>query len=387
MKLPSFNKHLLLSMLLVASGTGLLTGCLDDKDTQKQAGQQQMPPTPVQVYEAKPENVAMDIQYTGKSKSIGAVEIHARVKGTLLKKYYTEGQPVKQGQLLYLIDPAPFEADLQAAQAEFVKTQKSWKRDEALYKQNALSQQEKDASLAAYQSATANLKNTKINLGYTTVRATVDGISGLKKQNVGSLVGPAANSLLTTITQVDPIYVEFSIPNDDIAMLNKGTKEGAFILPKDGVIKADLQDTQGKTLLKDGVINFTDVSLNENTGSISARAEFQNKERLLYPNQFGKIVIKEIYRKNAIAIPQKAVMQTPQGIFAYVAVNGIAEMHPLVLGDTTTDDRWIIEKGIKAGDKVITTNLLKIRPKAPVQITQAKPAQQASAPQADSKGK
>lgn len=386
MKAPSLKKNLIFSIIAIFSSILMLSGCGDDKNTAQQA-KQQMPPTPVQIHEVKAENVALDIEYTGKSKSIGEVDIHARVKGTLLKKYYTEGQLVKKDQLLYLIDPAPFQADLQAAQANFVKTQRSWKRDEALYKQNALSQQERDASLADYQSATADLKNAKINLGYTTVKATIDGISGLKQQNIGSLVGPDSNSLLTTITQLNPIYVEFSIPNNDILMFNVNVAKNAFILPKDGKIKADLQDTEGNTILTNGLVDFTGVSLNENTGSISARAQFKNENERLYPNQFGRIVLKDIYLRNAIAIPQKAVMQAPQGIFAYVANNGVAEMRPIVLGKTTADGQWIIKKGIKTGDKVIVNNLLKLRPNAPVQIVEKQPEPQASASAANSKGK
>jgi len=359
-------------------------GCSDEGKNQTQS--QQMPPMPVEVFEVKSENLPLDIQYTGKSKSVGDVEIHARVKGVLLKKYYTEGAKVKKDQLLYLIDPAPYQADLQAAQAEYEKAEKQLKRDEALYKDNAISKQKLDDSIAAYKSADASLKTARINLGYTSVKATIDGISGQKQQDIGSLVSPEGNSLLTTITQLDPIYVEFSIPNEDAPMLNKDRANDAFILPSDGKIKVDIQDTKGTTLLKDGLVDFTGVSLDKNTGSISARAKFENNDSALYPNQFGRVVLKEIFLKNALAVPQKAIMQSPQGVFVYaVDSNNTAQIVPVELGKTTTDGRWVIKSGIKEGDRVITTNLLKIRPKSPVQIVQGGAKAESSSVQTEGK--
>lgn len=387
-------------VFLIAS-LSLLTGCLDSKNSSQNANQsQQMPPIPVKVYEAKSENVPLKIVYTGKTKSVGDVDIHARVEGVLLEKNYTEGDLVKKGQSLYQIDPSTYQANFQSAkaaleveEAKFENAQKEWERIERLYSENAISQRERDtaeanfkAALASVKNAEATLKNAKINLNYTKVIAPIEGIAGQKQQDVGNLVGPGSNSLLTTITQLDPIFVEFAIPNDDVGMMNEKGASSRFVLPEDGVIKVHLEDTTGKTMLEGGVVDFRAVTLDSQTGSVNARAKFENKDVAIYPNQFGKVVIEDIALKEAIAIPQEAIMQSPQGTFAYVVNDGKADIRAVVLGATTDDNRWVIKSGIKDGDKVILNNLLKLKPNAPVQIVPDKEAS-SNAKTADSKEK
>lgn len=394
----TFKKTILQAFLLPS--LFLITGCLDSKDSSKATQAQEPPPVPVKVYEVKSENVPLDIAYTGKTKSVGDVGIHARVEGVLLKKSYTEGEVVKKGQSLYQIDPSKYRADYQSAkatleveEAKFSNAKKEWDRVERLYSENAISQRERDSAEANFKAAEASVRNAQaalsnasINLEYTKVISPVEGIAGQKQQDMGSLVGPGPNSLLTTITQLDPIYVEFAIPNDDAEMMNQRGDASKFVLPEDGVIKVTLVDTQGKTLLKSGVIDFKAVTLDAQTGSINARAKFENKDASIYPNQFGKVVIKDIALKDAVAIPQKAVIQSPQGIFAYLVVDGKAEIRPIVLGATTDDKRWVIKSGIKSGDKVIVSNLLKLKPKASVQIVPSAEASKTDKP-TDSKEK
>eukprot|EP01022_Parablepharisma_sp_SALTPOND_P024472 TRINITY_DN54213_c0_g2_i1.p2 TRINITY_DN54213_c0_g2~~TRINITY_DN54213_c0_g2_i1.p2 ORF type:complete len:746 (+),score=59.69 TRINITY_DN54213_c0_g2_i1:30-2240(+) len=379
----------------------LLTGCLDSKDNSKSANEpQQMPPTPVKVYEAKSENVPLKIVYTGKTKSVGDISIHARVEGVLLEKNYTEGELVKKGDSLYQIDPSTYRANFQSAkaaleveEAKFENAKKEWERVERLYEENAISQKERDSAEANFKAAQSSVKNAKaeltnanINLNNTKVIAPVEGIAGQKQQDVGNLVGPGANSLLTTITQLDPIYVEFAIPNDDVDMLNKKGASSRFVLPEDGVIKVHLEDSAGKSMLENGVVDFRAVTLDSETGSVNARAKFPNKDASIYPNQFGKVVIEDIALKEAIAIPQQAVMQSPQGVFAYVVDSGKATIRPIVLGATTDDNRWVVESGIKDGDKIIVNNLLKLKPNAPVQIAPDKESTKSAKP-ADRKEK
>ncbi|MFP4331829.1 MAG: efflux RND transporter periplasmic adaptor subunit [Campylobacterales bacterium] len=376
----TFKRTFLFALLVLS--LSFFTGCLDSKKDSQSSQSQKMPPTPVKVYEVKSENVPLNIIYTGKTKSVGDVGIHARVQGVLLKKNYTEGEVVKKGQSLYLIDPSTYRAEYESAratleveEAKFENAKKEWERVERLYSENAISQRERDsaesnykASLASVKNARAALQNAKINLDYTKVISPVEGIAGQKMQDLGSLVGPGSNSQLTTITQLDPIYVEFAIPNDDVDMINEKGAKDRYVLPEDGKIKVDLKDTTGNVLLKDGVVDFKAVSLDEETGSVNARAVFKNEDGAIYPNRFGKVQVKDIALKDAIAIPQKAILQSPQGIFAYVYKDGSAEIRPVVLGATTSDGKFIIQKGIKEGDKVIVSNILKVKPKAPVKI-------------------
>lgn len=391
------HKIRFLPHIVLVSTLAFFSGCLDSKDSNASKAPQQMPPTPVKVYEAKSENVPLKIVYTGKTKSIGSVDIHARVEGVLLKKSYNEGALVKKGQSLYLIDPSTYRANFQSAkasleveEAKFANAEKEWNRVKRLYEQNAVSQRERDsaeaeykAALSSVRNAEAALTNARINLNYTKVISPVEGIAGQKQQDVGSLVGPGANSLLTTITQLDPIYVEFAIPNDDVSMMNQKGASSRFILPEDGVIKVHLEDSTGKSMLEGGVVDFKAVTLDSQTGSVNARAKFENKDAAIYPNQFGKVVIDDIALKDAIAIPQQAIIQSPQGIFAYIVDSGKASIRPVTLGATTDDSRWVITSGIKDGDKVIVNNLLKLKPNAPVQIAPNKEAQKPAQPAED----
>jgi membrane fusion protein (multidrug efflux system) len=334
---------------------------------------------PVDVYKVeKPAAMPVDLIYPARLKSRQKVTIVARVSGTLLEKYYTEGQFIKKGDMLYTIEPniykAAFDAakaNLESAQAMLNKTKRDWERLKALYKANAASQQERDAALSAYEiakadveRAKANLESAKINLDYTSVKATIDGIAGLKAADVGSFV--ANGTPLVTITKTNPIYAEFSIPDIDAIKEKYKIKNGQWSKPRYGKIKAYIQ-INGKQYEKEGIVDFIDANIDQETSTLKARAVFDNPDNMLIPGEFVRIKLKGLVRNNAILIPQKAVLQNPLGTIVFVANGGKIGVRPVKLGETS-GEYYIIEWGLHQGDLVVVDNFFKIKPGMPVKI-------------------
>lgn len=268
-----------------------LGGCFDSQANEKSA-QGAMPPTPVSVVDVNKSDVSLDLAYPARAKSTSSTDINARVQGILLKKYYTEGEFVKAGQLLYLIDPATYEADVRNAKAssalrkaELESAQKEWDRVDALFKEGAVSKKDWDSALSNFESAKASLeaanaelKKAEINLGYTKVTASISGISGQKKQDIGTLVGPGTDNVtLTTVTTLDPMYAEFSMPSSEALILNPDASGGKISYPSDGKVRAVVSDEDGNIITDNGVLDFNDRNVNQNTGSVNARIVFENK--------------------------------------------------------------------------------------------------------------
>ncbi len=343
------------------------------------ANEQKMPPVSVDVYKvAKPADMPVELKYPTRIKSMQNVKIVARVSGTLLKKYYTEGQFVNKGDLLYMIEPDTYKAQVDAANAQLQsaiaalnKAERDWKRVKALYKANATSQQERDAALSAYEIAKANVERAKanletaqINLNYTKVKATISGITGLKAADVGSFV--TNGTPLVTITKVNPIYAEFSMPDIDAMREKYNIKNGKWTKAAEGELKAYLE-INGKRYNKEGFVNFIDTNIDPQTSTVKARAVFNNPDRLLMPGEFARIIIKGLIRKNTILVPQKAVLQNPLGMIVFVVNNGRTEIRPIKISETS-GKYFVVEKGLKAGDMVIVNNFFKIKPGMPVRI-------------------
>ncbi|MEO2066368.1 MAG: efflux RND transporter periplasmic adaptor subunit, partial [Desulfurobacteriaceae bacterium] len=284
---------------------------------------------------------------------------------------------VKKGQLLYLIEPDPYEAayerakaNLLHAQAQLEKAERDWKRAERSFKAKAISEQARDAAKYAYEMAKAQvlaakaaLKQATINLGYTKVKATISGYTGLKQIDVGNLVTPGTP--LVTITSVDPIYVEFSIPDVDVFKSKYNLLKGKWG-EEEKKLKAKLIVNNVPYNLE-GKVHFLDVKVNPNTSTVKARAVFPNPNRVLMPGQFGRIEISGLYRRNVIIVPQKAVLQTPQGSMVYVVQNGRVAPRIIKVGETS-GDFFVVESGLKPGELVVVNNFFKIKPGIPVKI-------------------
>ncbi len=324
----------------------------------------QMPPPAVSVVEVKQEDVPLEYEYAGRTAGSREVEIRARVSGILERRAYTEGQRVKKGQLLFVIDPAPFAATQAEAKARFARAQSDWKRVQGLYKEKAVSAREYDEARAAYEETKAALQTTSISLGYTTVTAPISGVTSREALSEGSLV-TANTSLLTRISQLDPIYVNFSAPDAEFLRQRREIAEGT-VTAAEGKLQAEIVFGDGSVYGEPGVIDFTDSIIDPATGSVSARAVVPNEQGAILPGQFVRVRLKGLIRPNAIAIPDMAVMQGPQGTFVYVVnEESKAVVRPVQLGQLNGKQR-IVLNGLQPGDKVITEGLMKVRPDAPV---------------------
>ena len=333
----------------------------------------------VDVYKvSRPSNVPVMLEYPARLKSTQKVQIAARVTGILIKKFYTEGKFVRKGDLLYKIEPGSYKAavdgaraQLQMAKARLNKAARDWNRIKAMYADNTASQLQRDASLSAYEiakagiiNAEATLKIATINLNYTDVRATISGITGLESADVGSLV--TNGTPLVRITKVNPIYAEFSIPDINIIREKYYIKSGRWEKAADGKIKAIIK-INGKPYNKEGFVNFVDADIDPGTSTVKARAIFQNPSRYLMPGEFVRIILHGFFRKDAVMIPQKAVLQNPLGTMVFVVNKGKAQIRPVKLGETS-GQYYIIESGLKEGNLVIVDNFFRVRPGAPVKI-------------------
>ncbi len=383
-------------------GLALLAGC-----GKQQQGGFQMPPAQVTTITIKPATIPISYEYVGQTTGSKEVEVRARVTGILEQKLFQEGAPVKQGQRLFVIDPKPLQAQAAQAQAELVRTQaqkaqadREAARLKPLAERKAIGQKEADdaqsnaeLAAAAVRSAEAKLREVDLNLGYTNVVAPITGLSSRAPKSEGSLV-TANDTLLTTIWQVHPIWVPFSIPENEQLGLQKEVAAGRLTLPKDNAFDVTIRLTDGTVFPRQGRINFADTRVNPSTGSVEYRAEIPNADVALKPGQFVKVRLAGAVRNNAIAVPQIAVLDGPQGKFVYVVDKDkdgkdIAAVRPVTLGEwvESNGDKapnlWIVQSGLKAGDQLIVDGVAKLRPGAPIALGPPPGAPGAPAPAPD----
>jgi membrane fusion protein (multidrug efflux system) len=340
-----------------------------------------MPPAQVNVVTVALQSLPETYEYVGQTAGSREVEVRARVTGILLKRNFDEGGRVKRGQSLFTIDPAPFqaavnraEADVAAARARLEQAKRNAARLKPLYAEQAVSQKEYDDAVSAeligeadLKAAQARLAESRLNLEYTRVESPVSGFVSRALRSEGSLVsGP--DVLLTTVVQVDPMWVNFGIPDTEQARLQKEAAEGRLKLPKNFEVELRLADG-GLYPLK-GKLDFADVRIAPATGTREARAEIPNPSGVLRPGQFVRVILRGATRPNAVTVPQRAVMEGPQGKFVYVVdEKGTAQPRPVEAGRWTGDD-WIISAGLKGGERVIVDGVMKLGPGAPVKIAE-----------------
>jgi len=370
------------SALSIAAAASLLSGC-EPANSQPHAG---MPPPEVAVVTVQPQSVPATFEYIGQTAGSREVEVRARVTGIVLKRNYREGAPVAQGQSMFTIDPAPFEvaaaraeAALASAEAKLAQAKRNSARLKPLFEIKAASQKDYDDTVSAeaigaadVKAAQARLTEAKLNLSYTKVESPVSGITGRSMRQEGSLIsGPDA--LLTSITQVDPIWVNFGIPDNEQAQIQKEVQAKQLALPKDGNFEVALRRADGSLHEKTGRLNFADVRVSPQTGTRETRAELPNPGGALKPGEFVRVILRGATRPNAVTVPQRAVLEGPQGKFVYVVnEKSQAEPRPVEAGEWAGQS-WIIISGLKPGDRVIVDGVMRLGPGAPVRIAEAKP--------------
>ena len=357
------------------------------------------PPVPVSVIAVTAGPVPYVGEYVGETESSREVEIRARVEGFLESIEYREGSVVHEGDVLFQMDRKPFVAALDAAQAELAAQQArlttasaNLSRVAPLAAEDALSQKDlddaqgqKDAAVAAVEGARAKVQQAEINLGYTTIQSPVTGVTSFARKQPGSFISPGPDSLLTYVSALDPMRVNFSISENDQLRYQKLIAEGKLIRPADGKYTVKVVLGDGTVLPAPGRVTFGDASFSRETGTFLVRAELPNKDGMLRPGQFVRVLLEGSNWKDAIQVPQRAVMQGPQGNFVWVVdAESKAQPRPVVLGPLG-DGAWLIQQGLQSGDRVVVDGGLKLGPGVPVTVTPggdaAKPADQ-SAPAA-----
>ncbi len=365
-------------------------------DKAPEPGQQARPAPQVKVLTVQPRDIPFTISFAAQTESSRQVNIVARVSGFLDRIDYREGELVKAGQLMFELDPKPFQAQLDAArgalqsqQARFNTAQATLARVKPLAAQNALSQSdldkaqgEYDAAKAAVYSAEAGVKEAELNLGYATIRSPLTGVAGRALQRQGAFVNAMAESAnLTYVAAIDPIWVTFSISQNQAARWADERRRGLLVPPKDDAYEVDLVLPDGTPFSQRGRISFADPSFSADTGSFMVRAVLPNPKLELRPGMFVTAYVRGAVRPGAIVVPQLAVQQGANGHAIYVVnAEGIAELRPVIVGDYLGEKDIVISSGLHAGDRVVVEGMLKVVPGQPVQVIAAAASAAASAP-------
>ncbi|XTZ64927.1 efflux RND transporter periplasmic adaptor subunit [Aeromonas salmonicida subsp. pectinolytica] len=351
----------------------VLAGCGDKPASSAQV----RPPVPVVVAEAKLTDVPLTTEMVGETAGYREIEVRSRVNGILLERTYVEGQPVTAGQELFLIDPAPYKVALEQAkgalaqeQARFNKARADRDRIIPLFKRQVVSRKDYDDTIANYeaaiasrQAAQATVKEAELNLSYTQVTAPIDGMASKSSQSEGSLISTNANSsLLTTITQYNPLYVNFSYSEQDRLNFETSVRKGLIEAKDTTNWRTHIRLADGSVYPQAGKLNFSDNRVDPQTGTIRARAIFDNKEGVLLPGQFVRLTIDLGIRKNAIVVPARAIVQS-QADRMVMVVDGDDKVvpRPVRLGPAIAEG-VLIESGLDAGERYIVEGLMKARP-------------------------
>jgi membrane fusion protein (multidrug efflux system) len=373
----------------LAVGLCLVVGAGCDRD-------QSTAPAPPQAVTAGVMTVtATDVPYVGEfvgeTESSQEVEIRARVEGFLESIAYREGAIVDKGDVLFQMDRKPFEAALSAARAELQAQQArlgtasaNLKRVGPLAAEDALSQKDlddaqgaRDAAVAAVEGARSRVLQAEINLSYTTILAPVTGVTSFARKQPGSFIAPGADSLLTYVSALDPMRVNFSISENEQLKFTRLIDQAKLRPAPNRAYTVKIVLADGTVVPAPGHITFGDASFNKETGTFLVRAELPNQDGALRPGQFVRVLMSGASWINAIQVPQRAVMQGPQGNFVWV-VDGEskAEFRPVTVGPLS-GDMWLIAEGLRDGERIVVDGGLKLAPGVPVQ-----PAEPGQAPAA-----
>jgi membrane fusion protein (multidrug efflux system) len=374
-----------------------------------------MPPPEVSVATLQPANVPVSFEYIGQTVGSREVEVRARVTGHVEKRLYEEGALVKAGQPLFQLDARPLasavaaakasvvtaEADIARAEAAVAQARREHDRLTPLAEAHAISRKEADDALSQQQiseadvkaaqarreAAQAQLREAQLNLEYATITAPITGMAGRALRQEGSLVSPSGDSLLTTLVQLDPLYVAFNVADNEREAQDKDIADGKLVLPKGGFAVRLLQ-RDGTQVGQIGKINFVSSTVSNQTGTLEMRGQLPNPGYKLKSGMFVRVLLEGATRPDAITVPQRSVLEGPKGKMVMVATTGkdgktVAEPRPVTLGEwvTTAKDEkeWVVRSGLQAGDRVITDGLMKVRPGAPVSLGQPQPAAPAAA--------
>ena len=326
-----------------------------------------MPAPPVAVHTVVVRDVPWPAEFQAQAIGSRAVEVRARVQGIIQKRLYREGDFVRQGQMLFQIERDQYEAAVQQAEAQYNNADREWKRVHPLYEKNAVSQKERDNARASLDVARAALRTARINLNYCQVVSPVSGYSSKEHVTVGNLV--SNSSLLTYVNQTDPMHIDFSIAATERMRRMHLAAEGRLVVPDKGIYTATLKLVDGSMHPGTGTITFIDSQVQPDTGVIKARAVFANKDGAIMPGQYVRLSMDGDVLKDAILIPQKCVTITDKGPFVFaVDKENTVVLTPVVISESIGQS-YLVDSGLKGGERLIVEGIIKARPGSKVTIT------------------
>jgi membrane fusion protein (multidrug efflux system) len=363
--------------ILIALGSSfLVTGC----DSSESNPQSAAPPAPeVGVVIIKPQDLMLSTELAGRTTPFLIAEVRPQVSGIIQRRGFEEGSEVKQGQSLYQIDPASYQASHDVARAVLARDEAmlntaelKLRRYKELIASKAISQEAFDEADAASKQAKATVamdkaavKSAQINLAYTEIRAPIAGRIGRSSVTQGALVTASQSAALATIQQLDPIYVDLNQSSADLLRLKRALSDGDLKRPDNAALSISLILADGSQYAHQGELQFTEVSVDEITGTVTLRAKFPNPDQLLLPGMFVRAMVEEGVRSDAILAPQQAVTRDARGNAIAMVLNpdNKVEARTLVT-ERAVGNQWLISQGLAAGDRLIVDGLQKIRPGA-----------------------
>lgn len=366
-----------LAVVLMLSGSLALTGC-DDK--QDQQGGQQMPEVGVVTLKTEPLQITTELP--GRTVAYRIAEVRPQVSGIILKRNFVEGSDIEAGVSLYQIDPATYQATYDSAKGDLAKAQAAAniseltvKRYQKLLGTQYISKQEYDQALADAKQATAAVvaakaavETARINLAYTKVTSPISGRIGKSSVTEGALVQNGQASALATVQQLDPIYVDVTQSSNDFLRLKQELANGS-LKQENGKAKVDLVTSDGIKFPQSGTLEFSDVTVDQTTGSITLRAIFPNPDHTLLPGMFVRARLQEGTKPTALLVPQQGVTRTPRGDATVLVVGADNKVETRqIVASQAIGDKWLVTDGLKAGDRVVVSGLQKVRPGAQVKV-------------------
>ncbi|KQO29443.1 efflux RND transporter periplasmic adaptor subunit [Pseudomonas sp. MDMC216] len=343
-----------------------LTGCQESSAPQTQ----QTPQVGVVTLEAKP--FALTSEVPGRTSAYRIAEVRPQVNGIIQKRLFTEGSEVKAGQQLYQIDPATYEATFKSAQATQLSAKSLADRYKLLVADKAVSQQAYDEARAAGLQADAALEQARIDLRYTKVMAPISGRIGRSAVTEGALVSNGQANAMATIQQLDPIYVDVTQSSKELLRLRRDLAEGRLQKASDSAAKVALKLEDGSRYAHEGTLEFSEVAVDESTGSVTLRAVFPNPDHLLLPGMFVHAELLSGVKQNAILAPQQGVTRNQRGEPTAMVVGADNKVELRVLkADRTAGSAWLVEEGLNEGDRLITEGLQFVQPGAEVKAVPA----------------
>ncbi|HIG8618052.1 TPA: multidrug efflux RND transporter periplasmic adaptor subunit AcrA [Klebsiella michiganensis] len=360
-----------LAVVLMLSGSLALTGC-DDKPAQQ--GAQQMPEVGIVTLKSAPLQITTELP--GRTSAYRVAEVRPQVSGIILKRNFTEGSDIQAGVSLYQIDPATYQATYESAKGDLAKAQAAANMDQLTVKRyqkllgtKYISQQDYDTAVATAQqsnaavvAAKAAVETARINLAYTKVTSPISGRIGKSAVTEGALVQNGQTTALATVQQLDPIYVDVTQSSNDFLRLKQELANGK-LQQENGKAKVELVTNNGLKYPQNGTLEFSDVTVDQTTGSITLRAIFPNPDHTLLPGMFVRARLEEGVNPDALLVPQQGVTRTPRGdASAMVVGEGDKVEVRQITATQAIGDKWLVTEGLKTGDRVIITGLQKVRP-------------------------